>query len=112
MGQELYNPPNVAGWKSNEYWISTSAAGARANFADNVAYALDKNKLLVDSVSKPPDQAVQAVLDQFQVLSPAPRTLEVLNAWIAAQRAAQFQAWAEPGNLVRLVLLAPDLQMA
>ena len=112
MGQELYNPPNVAGWKTNEYWISTSAAGARANFADNVAYALDKNKLLVDSVSKPPDQAVQAVLDQFQVLSPAPRTVEVLNAWIAAQRAAQFQAWAEPGNLVRLVLLAPDLQMA
>jgi hypothetical protein len=111
MGQELFNPPNVAGWKSNDYWISTSSVSARAHFVDDVANYMRNKNLLVDTVPKPPDQAVKAVLDQMQVLLPAVRTTEVLTGFVNAQRAAK-SANAEPGNLTRLAMLAPDLQMA
>jgi uncharacterized protein (DUF1800 family) len=111
MGQELFNPPNVAGWKSNDYWISTSSVAARAHFVDDVANYMRSKTLLVDTVPKPPDQAVKAVLDQMQILLPAARTTEVLTGWITAQRAAKSPN-SEPGNLTRLALLAPDLQMA
>jgi hypothetical protein len=30
MGQTPYAPPNVAGWKTNGYWVNTSLFGGRA----------------------------------------------------------------------------------
>ncbi len=37
LGQELYSPPNVSGWKSNAAWISAASAGYRARFADQLS---------------------------------------------------------------------------
>ena len=111
MGQELFNPPNVAGWKNNLYWISPSAAGAREQFVDNVANKMAGKNLLGNSTTLPPDQAIKAALDLFQIMTPAAHTNQVLTTWINAQRAAK-QGGPEPGNLARLVMLSPDLQMA
>ena len=33
MGQQLFYPPNVAGWKNNAYWVNSTALWARADFA-------------------------------------------------------------------------------
>ncbi|MFM8848656.1 MAG: DUF1800 family protein [Actinomycetota bacterium] len=33
MGQVPFEPPNVSGWRSNSYWINTSAWNARLNLA-------------------------------------------------------------------------------
>ncbi len=33
MGQQLFEPPNVSGWRPNEYWLTTSRLWARANWA-------------------------------------------------------------------------------
>src|SRR4029078_809815 len=32
-GQQMFQPPNVAGWKPNAYWLNTSAVAGRADFA-------------------------------------------------------------------------------
>jgi uncharacterized protein (DUF1800 family) len=37
MGQELYEPPNVAGWVLGQSWFSTGAMLARMNFASSLA---------------------------------------------------------------------------
>jgi len=37
MGQELFEPPNVAGWDLGQSWISTSTMLARMNFASTLA---------------------------------------------------------------------------
>ena len=113
MGQELFNPPNVAGWKNNLYWISPSAAGAREQFVDHVADVMGQKdtKVVIDTTGSAPDVAIKMVLDQFQITTPAAHTNQVLTNWITAQRAAK-QGFIEPGNLARLVMLSPDLQMA
>jgi uncharacterized protein (DUF1800 family) len=36
MGQELFNPPNVAGWPGNRSWLNTDTIFTRLNFADRV----------------------------------------------------------------------------
>ena len=36
MGQELFNPPNVAGWPGNRSWLSTDTIFTRLNFADRI----------------------------------------------------------------------------
>jgi hypothetical protein len=33
MGQDLFFPPNVGGWKEGRSWLSSRAVVARANFA-------------------------------------------------------------------------------
>lgn len=37
MGQELFNPPNVAGWPGNHSWLNTDTIFTRLNFADRIA---------------------------------------------------------------------------
>ncbi len=36
MGQELFNPPNVAGWHGGRSWINTDTIFTRLNFADRI----------------------------------------------------------------------------
>ena len=37
MGQQLFAPPNVKGWRGGKAWLSTSAVLARHNFAQALA---------------------------------------------------------------------------
>ena len=39
LGQEILNPPNVAGWPGDEYWINPSTLLTRFNFAARLATA-------------------------------------------------------------------------
>jgi uncharacterized protein (DUF1800 family) len=36
MGQELFNPPNVAGWPGNRSWLNTDTIFTRLNFAARI----------------------------------------------------------------------------
>jgi uncharacterized protein (DUF1800 family) len=38
MGQQLYEPPDVAGWELGQGWFSTGAMLARMNFAGTLAF--------------------------------------------------------------------------
>ena len=42
MGQAMFYPPNVSGWRINGYWINASAVAARAEFAGNVRWRLQR----------------------------------------------------------------------
>ena len=37
MGQQLFEPPDVAGWALGQSWFSTGAMLARMNFASTLA---------------------------------------------------------------------------
>ena len=39
LGQDLFNPPNVAGWPAGESWIATNTMLARDNMANAIAVA-------------------------------------------------------------------------
>ena len=42
-GRTIFDPPNVAGWKSNSAWMTTSALSGRASVAKKVASLLRAN---------------------------------------------------------------------
>lgn len=52
MSQQLYEPPNVAGWVLGQAWFSTGAMLARMNFASTLA-ANQKFKLAADASASP-----------------------------------------------------------
>jgi hypothetical protein len=47
MGQELYNPPDVAGWDLGKSWFSTGSMLARMNFGASLT-ANQRNRLFDD----------------------------------------------------------------
>lgn len=112
MGQEPFDPPKVSGWRTNGYWISTAAASARAGFVRYVTWKARANGVLEGSLSATPSAAVQMAFDLFGIDQPSSRTRSQLESWVTAQRAARGQSWAVAPNLLTLVPLTPEFQLA
>ncbi len=118
MGQQLFYPPNVAGWKQNSYWISTTATWGRANYARDLSWhAHDKAFLAGTVLPTTVPQAVQAAFDAFGIDSPSAATRSKLEAWLTAERVlegAPTYSWRDYGyvNLITLTLLSPEFQLA
>jgi hypothetical protein len=70
MGQQLYEPPNVAGWPPGAAWISTGQMLARTNFAATLAAS--QKEFLGASLTADggtPQAVLAALLDR---VTPAP----------------------------------------
>jgi uncharacterized protein (DUF1800 family) len=125
MGQALFNPQDVSGWKGGTAWINTNTLLYRINFANQVATARTANfsfnpaDLLARQSTNPPDDAIDFYLrvlldgvmagDEKGVLaeyygSPADMTVPPRTGKSAADEKMR--------SLVFLVLASPDYQMA
>lgn len=60
MGQELLEPPNVAGWVLGQNWFSTGAMLARMNFASTLAFNQKFNIAKAVAVARSSPQALVA----------------------------------------------------
>ncbi len=116
MGQTLFQPPNVAGWKNNAYWINSSTIGARADFAQYVAYRLHSTNNynnLADKTLTTIQQAIDIVVNLFGLAPLSSVTLNAMTTYMTAQRAAEpWVSWAEIDNLLTMGLLAPEMHQA
>jgi len=110
-GQILLNPPNVAGWKSNEYWLSTSALNGRAGFARGATMWLRSDARFDHIVGLPADAAVAEVARTFGITSMTAATRDALVAAHQAERDADPVGWWAVTNLVTMVMLAPEFHV-
>jgi uncharacterized protein (DUF1800 family) len=111
MGQSLYNPPNVAGWKTNSYWLNTSTLSARANAARDATWRLRDNNGFDELAAMTPQQAVDHVA-QFFGLTLSASTNSALVAEYAYERSVPDLGWWAATNLLTLVMQSPELNMA
>ena len=111
LGQTLYAPPNVAGWKQNAAWISSSAQWAKGSFAGGERWTANQHEVFKGIDALTPAAAVQAAFDAFGVDDPSPLTRTTMEAWFAREVAAGRQ-WAIPPCMFTLILLTPDVQLA
>lgn len=111
MGQAPLNPPDVSGWKQNAYWISTSAMWARGDWAGWMRWVASEKGMFEEVLSMTPQAAVQFAFDRFAIVDPAPRTRTALEQFVVSERAAN-RSWAVKPNLIALLLLSPDFQLA
>ena len=110
MGQDPFRPPNVAGWKQNEYWISSSSVWAKSGFASGVRWTQFNAGVFTDIAQLEVEQSVDAALARYGITSPAPTTSAALEQFVLAERATS--RWAERAGLLMLPLLSPDFQLA
>jgi uncharacterized protein (DUF1800 family) len=124
MGQLLFEPPNVSGWRPNEYWLTTSRVWARANWNRDIIWQHpigDPDHTIGDTLSAiatdvspmTVPEAVQYAFDTLGVDSPTDHTRGKLEAWLTLERAAP-DVWTNWTfiNLLTLVLLSPEMNLA
>ncbi len=111
LGQTLYGPPKVSGWRQNGAWISSSAQWAKGDHAGWVRWKANDVGIFATTQTMTPAAAAQAAFDRFGIDDPSPLTRQRIQAYVAGEQAAN-RRWAIPPNLVTLAMLSPDFQLA
>lgn len=110
MGQELFRPPNVDGWGTNAYWISTSAMWAKSILADQLGAGAGEYRLLEGSERRSVVDAVSAALETFGITGPSATTRAAMEQFVRAERSSR--RWGERSGLVSLAIMSPEFQLA
>ena len=117
MGQVPFNPPNVAGWKTNSYWVNTSVFGSRAEFARNATWRLRQNDANRVGLGRTPAQAVDFVAGMFGLntngLSLSTVTQTAMVNFLTASRTQESAgSWWENTNLLTMMMMTPEFHVA
>jgi uncharacterized protein (DUF1800 family) len=110
MGQELFNPPNVNGWGTNTYWVSTTAVWGKARFLKWIRNNDRSVAAFADLQRGSRDAAVERILDRFGVDDPTAATRERVGEWF--DRVIVDQPWAAPLDAFYIGGLLPEVQVA
>jgi uncharacterized protein (DUF1800 family) len=113
-GQQIYQPPNVAGWKPNAYWLNTSALAGRADFARSMTWWLREPGRPFEQNSVITGKTVPAAVDHVAAFFGIALPTTTRNALIAAHQAERdaHQNWWAATNLLTMVMLSPEFHMA
>lgn len=113
MGQSIFNPPNVAGWKSNGVWLNTSALNGRAGVARGASYELRKNGGFDSLNDLTVEQAVDTCAAHFGLINLSATSRNALISAQTAERAAQkWKSWWAPTNLLMMTMLTPEFHLS
>jgi hypothetical protein len=113
MGQMVFDPPNVAGWKSNTYWLTTSALSGRAAVAKKVATLLRANGGFDSLYVMSATQAVDHVIGYFQLAPMAPLSRQALiDAHQAERLASNGTVSKAVTNLLIMTMLTGEMNVA
>jgi uncharacterized protein (DUF1800 family) len=111
MGQQLFYPPNVAGWADGGAWISTAAAQAKGQFATYLAYTAYSQSGLSGLAGMSPAAAAARMMANVGVPSASPATLAQLEAWAATPAGRRSDA-ARSWGLAVLALTSPEFSLS
>lgn len=110
MGQLLFDPPNVAGWKGNAAWLTTSAISGRAQLAVAESYRICTGNDFDGINAMTPADAVDHVAQYFGVHPLSAPTRAALIDGVERGRAAND--WYTTVNLITAVMLCPEFHLS
>jgi uncharacterized protein (DUF1800 family) len=95
LGQVPFDPPSVGGWPQNDGWLSTAAALARWQWANEITAMPEADISLVTDASRGerPDAAA---------------TLLAVDGWSPATAASLSRVADDPPSVVALALVSPE----
>jgi hypothetical protein len=122
MGQQLLDPPSVAGWHTGSEWINTATLMARVNFASRQFADVDKpgvraiiERIRAQGSRLSPAQLVDACLDLMGPLTVAESTRRELMAHATVEGDLHFgadDAAARVRDMLQLIASMREYQLA
>lgn len=111
MGQRIFDPPNVAGWKANTYWLTTSALSGRANLAKKLASLVRANGTFDHLITMSVGDSVDAIAAYLGItLAPATRQA-LIDAHQAERVAADGSNSKAITNLLVMSMLTAEMNV-
>ncbi|MBI2887264.1 MAG: DUF1800 domain-containing protein [Chloroflexi bacterium] len=122
MGQDLFNPPNVAGWPGGAAWLNSSTWIQRVNFVNAVASQrratapgyLDLAQLVESHGITQPQELVQLLIDHLLDGNLSPEARAVVESYLASGQTftlAPASLNRKGRTLVYLLLASPEFQL-
>ncbi|ULL14221.1 DUF1800 domain-containing protein [Paenibacillus sp. H1-7] len=115
MGQELYLPPDVAGWRGGTTWLMTTCLLARYQFAESVAKRVNiaqfSGKDYIMEEGESADNGVGPFAQNVGVWSLSDRTRQVLAQYAEETFVHSKQKMTGMKGLLHLIMISPEAQM-
>lgn len=112
MGQTIFDPPNVAGWKNNNAWMTTSAISGRANVAKKVAALCHPGGVFDALVGMSVQASVDFVTAYFGLTMSASSRQSLIDAHQAERAASNGSNTKAVVNLLMMTVLTGEMNVA
>ncbi len=110
MGMTLFDPPNVAGWGQNDYWLSTALAWSKAEWVTHLKWTADERNVLQNLDQFSPARATNEVLEFYSIFDESPTTRAAIKEVIETTMAER--PWAMANEPFAVGMFAPEVQCA
>lgn len=110
MGMTLFDPPTVAGWGQNSFWLSTATAWSKSRWTNNLKWKSPDRGILQNLDSLTPDQAVTVITTFFGIFDASDRTKEFMRELIVTTR--EERPWAMDYEPFAVGMFMPEVQCA
>jgi uncharacterized protein (DUF1800 family) len=113
MSQELFEPPDVSGWKGGAAWANTAATLARYNFAARIGKLVTDNavRTVLDMAGGQPRDTAPLWMHRLGLLALLPSTQAALDRYLEASTAAKTEAGVRTRGVLTLLLASPDFNL-
>jgi uncharacterized protein (DUF1800 family) len=113
MGQSLFDPVNVAGWKGGTAWSNTATVIGRYNWAVTAAgmVSADTVTQVLAAAHGDPAQTADGWMAKLGLLELRPDTRAGIDEWTAAAHAAGDNAAVIARGVLTLLIASPDFAL-
>jgi uncharacterized protein (DUF1800 family) len=110
MGQFLFEPPNVAGWGTHQYWISTGATWGKVNFLRDLSFLPETPQTFAALEGMATRRAVTFILRRMGLFGASRQTRTMVAGW--HRHTLANYPWILSRNAVMAAGLAPEFQLS
>ena len=110
MGMTLFDPPNVAGWGQNGFWLGTATAWAKSRWVNSLKWRADDRNLLQDLDDLTPDEAVDRITAFFGLYDVSSQSRNHARDLIEVTQ--RDRPWAMKYEPFAMGLFMPEVQCA
>jgi uncharacterized protein (DUF1800 family) len=115
MGQALFQPPSVAGWGQNGYWLSTATMWGRSKWLDHMRWSVKDVPKWGDLAALAPAVAAQRIFDDLGIVEPSAGTRTQMESWLTRAKQGYvengvqtYDSWSVQPNVLMMGCLTPE----
>ncbi|MGI9605650.1 MAG: DUF1800 domain-containing protein [Acidimicrobiales bacterium] len=110
MGMTLFDPPTVAGWGRNGFWLGTATAWTKSRWTNNLKWGSEDRNVLQGLDELPPSEVIDAVVNFFGLHEVSAQSRNHSEDLIA--RVQADYSWAMRYEPFAIGMFMPEVQCA
>ncbi len=110
MGMTLFDPPSVAGWGRNDFWLSTARQWNKAAWVNNLKWSAQDRGILQNLDAVGTQAAVDEILRFYSIFDASDATRSAIAELLETTKAER--PWAMRSEPFAVGMFAPEVQCA